>query len=98
MTERRNIISERGIEGAPDLVVEILSPGTRETDTEVKRKLYASMGVREYWLVDPVSRSVAVLMLAEDGFETRATYGPGQVVISVLLAVEMSIDSIFSGA
>jgi Uma2 family endonuclease len=61
---RLAIITERSIEGAPDLVVEILSPGTRERDRGAKRALYARFGVREYWLLDPSMQTIEVLALA----------------------------------
>ena len=51
--ERRGIIGERAVLGAPDLVVEILSPSTAHRDRGVKLDLYARRGVREYWIVDP---------------------------------------------
>jgi Uma2 family endonuclease len=51
---RANLVTERGIEGAPDVVVEILSPGTQVLDRRVKKATYARFGVAEYWLVDPV--------------------------------------------
>ena len=59
--ERREIISERGCEGPPDLVVEILSPATEQRDRELKRKVYAKYGVPEYWLVDPEAESIEVM-------------------------------------
>lgn len=46
-------VSERGIEGPPTLVVEILSPSTRDHDRTVKARRYAALGIRHYWLVDP---------------------------------------------
>ena len=52
--ERRVIIGEKRILGAPDLVVEILSPSTAYRDRGIKLDLYARRGVREYWIVDPV--------------------------------------------
>ena len=61
--ERRQIVGAKVIEAAPDLVVEILSPGTRRRDLGVKRGLYARFGVREYWIVDPDERSVTVLVV-----------------------------------
>ncbi|HEU5433575.1 MAG TPA: Uma2 family endonuclease, partial [Thermomicrobiales bacterium] len=60
---RLSIAGEVAIDGAPDLVVEILSHGTRERDRGAKRDLYARVGVREYWLVDPRSHTIEVLSL-----------------------------------
>lgn len=57
---QRGIIVEEGIRGAPDLVVEILSPTTERRDRGIKLKLYASQGVAEYWIVDPDARAVEV--------------------------------------
>ncbi len=51
------------VHGAPDLVIEILSPGTRERDRTLKRHLYARYGVRELWLVDPEAKTVEVFRL-----------------------------------
>jgi Uma2 family endonuclease len=59
--ERSQIITERNIAGAPDLIVEILSPHTRKLDRILKRRLYARYGVQEYWLVDPATRTVEIL-------------------------------------
>jgi Uma2 family endonuclease len=63
--------SERGIEGAPAFVVEVLSPSTRGRDQLTKRALYQRAGVGEYWLVDPNARTIEVLAL--DG-ETLVTF------------------------
>lgn len=52
---RLQMITKRGIEGAPDLVVEILSPSTRRRDKIGKLKVYAKYGIPEYWIVDPDS-------------------------------------------
>lgn len=56
--ERRGIVSDRGIEGPPDLVVEILSPSTAERDRGLKRERCAHFGVPEYWIVDPDERVI----------------------------------------
>ena len=64
---RRAIITEKCIQGAPDLVIEILSETTRKTDELVKRKLYERYGVREYWIVDPELESVKIYRMADAG-------------------------------
>jgi len=63
-TDRLAIISERGIEGAPTLVVEVLSPSTAHLDRDRKMKLYAEHGVPYYWIADPESRSIEAYALA----------------------------------
>ena len=67
--DRLGIVGPTRIEGAPDLVLEVLSPGTRHLDQVRKAALYATAGVREYWLVDPEARSIAVLALVGQHFE-----------------------------
>ena len=49
--ENKNIIKEENIKGAPDLIIEILSPSSAQRDKTIKKKLYAKNGVKEYWLV-----------------------------------------------
>lgn len=63
-TDRLAIISERGIEGAPTLAVEVISPSSSRIDRDRKRKLYAEHSVPYYWIVDPVGRSVEAYRLA----------------------------------
>jgi Uma2 family endonuclease len=58
-----------GVHGAPDLVVEILSPSTAKRDLEIKRQLYSTYGVREYWSIDPEARSIDVLTHQGHGLE-----------------------------
>jgi Uma2 family endonuclease len=58
--ERRGILAPEGLRGAPDLVVEILSPTTARRDTGIKRTLYERHGVTEYWIVDPELEAVDV--------------------------------------
>jgi Uma2 family endonuclease len=55
---RESIITERAIEGHPDLVVEILSPDSSRRDRVAKARLYARLGIRHYWIVDPVARTL----------------------------------------
>ena len=76
-TGRGGLVSNRGIEGPPTLVVEILSPSTMEIDRSTKRQLYARHGVPHYWIVDPEARTIEAYLLSEGGYQlvARAT-GP----------------------
>ncbi|MBI4539349.1 MAG: Uma2 family endonuclease [Gemmatimonadetes bacterium] len=64
--ERRGIITERGIEAPPDLVVEIISDSTASVDRGPKREQYAYFGVPQYWIVDPKARRIEVYRFQED--------------------------------
>ena len=68
------IVKEDGIYGAPDLVVEILSPSTAMKDRTVKLMTYAKHGVREYWLVDPRGKTVEVYHLKDGNYELDGVY------------------------
>jgi Uma2 family endonuclease len=70
--ERAGVLTEQHVRGAPDLVVEILSPGTRKTDEITKRKLYERYGVAEYWVVDPELESIKIYRHADEHTFTRA--------------------------
>jgi Uma2 family endonuclease len=67
--ERAGIVSERAIESAPDLVVEVISPSTALRDRGIKRERYALFGVPLYWVVDVDLRQVEVYRLAESPYE-----------------------------
>jgi Uma2 family endonuclease len=82
---RRSLITEQGIEGAPDLVVEVLSPGTARYDQGSKRKAYARNGVRELWIVHPQTKLLQVYHLEKDADAPLATYGEKAQVTSPLL-------------
>ncbi len=61
-------LDHRGVRGAPDFVVEVVSPGTAFHDHQRKRAIYERAGVREYWLVDPVERFITIYRLGEEGY------------------------------
>ncbi|MBI4575782.1 MAG: Uma2 family endonuclease [Planctomycetes bacterium] len=73
--ERLGIVGPSFIEGAPDLVVEVLSRSTRQIDLGLKRSVYEREGVRAYWVADPVDRSLTGFALDAEG-----RYGPGRTV------------------
>ena len=68
-TGRLPIISERGIEGAPTLVVEVLSPSTAQMDRGSKAQLYARHVVSFYWIVDPRQRTIDAYTLGEGVYQ-----------------------------
>ena len=70
----RDKIRNDGVHGAPDLVVEVLSPRTANRDRGYKMELYAKSGVREYWLVSPAEESVEVYLPEEGRFALRDVY------------------------
>jgi Uma2 family endonuclease len=83
--ERADVVTAANVQGAPDLVVEILSPSSVERDRTLKRRLYARHGVSEYWIVDTDARTATVLLLQDGEFEAAATYGEGETLISPML-------------
>jgi Uma2 family endonuclease len=66
--ERWQILTEKHVRGAPDLAVEILSPGTRKTDEGKKRQLYERFGVGEYWVIDPERDTIKIYRRVEGAF------------------------------
>ena len=83
--EREYIITQANIQGAPDLVVEILSPSTASRDWRDKLDLYARHGVAEYWLMDPISEIVWVFRLVDGTLVQVGMYGVGDTLTSPLL-------------
>jgi Uma2 family endonuclease len=75
--DRSGLVDDRAFKGAPDLVVEILSPSTAGKDRKIKRTLYERAGVKEYWIVDPGGKTVEVFRPDGDG-----KYGPPDVYTS----------------
>jgi Uma2 family endonuclease len=74
-----------GVQGPPDLLIEVVSPSNRGHDRLTKRTLYAAAGVREYWLVDPIGHTVEILSLDRDAFHAVQTAAGDATAISPLL-------------
>jgi len=77
--DRRGILSDRGLEGPPDLVIEIVSPSSSFRDRGLKRERYALFGVPLYWVVDVALQQIEVYRLAED------PNGPAEIVTDTLV-------------
>jgi Uma2 family endonuclease len=94
--ERRRIIREDAVHGAPDLVIEILSPSTAEKDKTYKRRLYAKHGVKEYWIVDPDEEIVEILTIRRNGYDRTKLYKKEEVLTSPLLpGLRLALKEIF---
>ena len=95
--DRKHIITPDNVQGAPDMVVEILSPATSRMDWHDKRELYALHGVREYWIVDPTHQIVSVLQLRDGVLEITQTCTEGDAADSAVLeAFSVSLAELFA--
>ena len=86
--DQTDILTEKNIQGAPALVVEVLSKSTRKRDAQTKRRLFERSGVREYWLVDPELDAVQVFRPTPEGRLARVvelTAEDGDVLTTPLL-------------
>jgi len=91
-------IDSRGCIGAPDLIVEILSPGNATKDVKLKFDVYEKAGVREYWIVYPVEETVAVFILDESGKYNGAILYAGRdvIVCQAVTGLTVPVKEIFS--
>ena len=96
--ERRSIITPVFIHGAPDLLIEVLSPSKAAYDRETKSRLYAREGVKEVWFPDPRNDTMEVLNLTPEGqyAVTQRLSGDEAVRSSVLPDLELNLKEIFS--
>lgn len=96
--ERLNIITQKGVHGAPDLIIEILSPSTGSLDKVRKSKLYYTHGVKEYWIVDPNDKSVQMFTRGKNNWNLYESYDTNQTLLSPLLpGLEIPLNEIFTG-
>ena len=96
--ERADIVTSENVRGAPDLTVEVLSSTTAGRDWREKRDLYSKHGVREYWLADPQTEIVWVLLPNEGSLEVAAIYGDGDTLMSPTLeGLILGLGQIFQG-
>ena len=90
-------LDDIGCQGAPDLIMEILSPSNFRHDLLVKLDLYQRAGVREYWIADPENRTVRVLVLDGEGrFQHREVYSRGEIArVNVLEGCFIDLGKVF---
>ncbi|MGD0222780.1 MAG: Uma2 family endonuclease [Terriglobia bacterium] len=83
--ERASVLTDKNVQGAPDLVVEVLSETTAEIDRTTKLKLYARYGVQEYWLIDPEACTAEVYRRKGRGFSRVASLQATDMLTTPLL-------------
>jgi Uma2 family endonuclease len=96
LNERLGILTEAGAEGAPDLIVEILSPKTRRLDLVNKKQEYARAGVKELWIIDPEPRAIMIHQFAAAGIEkNRQVDENGALSTELLPGFNLAVPAIF---
>ena len=90
------VVEQKRLVGAPDMVVEVLSPGTAKYDRQQKYQAYEQHGVSEYWIVDPVHELIEVLTLGKDGqFRRQGTFAKGDTFQSETLGEKVVVTGVF---
>ena len=85
-------LTDRGCSGAPDFIVEVVSPGSRRMDYAHKVSLYLESGVREYWIVDPLKKCTTVYLNEQDPSEFAPIIFPFESNIKVGIYADLSIN------
>ena len=88
---RRGLLGEKSLRGAPDLVVEVLSPAASKIDLRVKKRIYERYEVQEYWLVDPAHATVETMIWSELGYISAFISGRSAELSSPLLP-DLNLD------
>jgi Uma2 family endonuclease len=90
-------LDEKGCLGAPDLVIEILSPGNSKKEIKLKYEVYEEGGVKEYWIINPVEENVAVLTLSTSGkFDGAKLYATDDIIYSnAIQGLAVNLSDIF---
>ena len=94
----KNRLTDKGCNGAPDFIIEIVSPGSRRMDYSTKNALYSDAGVREYWIVDPENKAVQVFLQNGGGLlRLCEDYGQEDVAkVNVLDGCFVELSKVFS--
>ncbi len=90
-------LDDRGCVGAPDLVVEVLSPGNKQVELQYKYEVYEESGVKEYWLVDPESQTLFIYTLIQGKYKPSRLMTSGDTAKStVIKGFELDLNDYFS--
>lgn len=95
--DQASLVTGKGIEGVPELVVEILSPSTATVDRTKKLNAYARAGVRRYLLLDPASQTLEILLHEPAGYRLEASLGPQDTFSLDDYGLVLDMASLFKG-
>ena len=89
-------LDDAGCKGAPDFIIEVLSPSTQRHDRHIKFEIYQQAGVREYWIVDPEACIVQVHTLEEGKYHSPVAYNAKSVVpVGIFEDCKIDLSSVF---
>lgn len=88
-------LDERGVKGAPDMIVEIISPSTAQRDQVVKFNQYLAAGVREYWIISPEARSTQVYLLENGKYIAQVYDDTATVSVHILEDCQINLADVF---
>ena len=90
------IIDERGCNGTPDMIIEIVSPNNAKRDVKDKYELYEEAGVKEYWIVFPNDKSINVFLLVDGKYKFDKTYAEeGMINVHTIEGLAINLEEIF---
>jgi Uma2 family endonuclease len=96
LNENSSVITDNGIVGAPNLVIEVASPGTTSYDRNQKLNLYERAGIQEYWIVDVMAHTIEVLVRHDGKYRARGVFqGKSQLPSQVLAGFSMRVEQVF---
>lgn len=94
--ERLGIVTEQGVSGAPDLIVEVLSPSTAKLDLGPKREVYGAAGVKEMWVVDARRRKIDIYLLKDAQLTLARSAVEGESIATTLIpGLSLEVREIF---
>jgi Uma2 family endonuclease len=97
LNDNLGILTPSRVIGAPDLVIEVASPGTAGYDRREKQDAYALAGVREYWIADPASKTIEVLQLQDDRYRLVGVFQNGAILPSTVVPnMPVHVDQFFA--
>lgn len=92
----REKLDDKGCNGAPDMIIEILSPSSVKLDRWKKFQLYEKAGVKEYWLVDPINESVEIYLLISGQYKFQGVFTKDDTVsVNILTELKLDLNQIF---